>query len=545
MKTLQNDQKNFGRYYTPDYVAYVLSKWGITSKESKVFDSSFGCCALLYESMKVLSELGAKKPGRFLFGVDIDPNSEQYLKPIFEKGGRKENFIIDDFFNIRPKDFSPDIPFDVIIGNPPYIRSLLLSKKLKHTANEAISELDIKIHGFSSYWVHFIIHSMRFLGTDGKMAMILPYSFINSDYSKFVHEYLKNSFSEIMVLKFLEMIFPDAQEGTILFLAKGFQKGPGTIRYQILKKVFRFEEFPNIYTTAKTLKDTKFLRSEFIPQIIGSEPQRIYENLLQHENVRLIGDLAKIRIGAVTGGNNFFLLNEQQKNKLKLPEDFVIPVVSKASQLSGLEFKKSDFEKNRFQGSKCFILNPKNSNQSPELEEYLLQGISSEIKKRYHCRNRDPWYVVLRTYTPDCFMQYMSNIIPRIILNSSKATSTNNIHRLIFQKDFSSHEKRFISLSSITSFTQLSTQLEGRHYAGGLLKLEPSDVSRIKIVFLKNPTTIKSAFSEADTLLRDKRYLEAIKIADETIFEELLDFKQKDLQILQNAWAKLLHLKSY
>jgi hypothetical protein len=131
---------------------------------------------------------------------------------------------------------------------------------------------------------------------------------------------------------------------------------------------------------------------------------------------------------------------------------------------------------------------------------------------------------------------------PRIILNDVGTTSTNTIHRIYFKGAMASGEsgselpfplsasgasvtaegwRRACAVSILSTFSQLSGELQGRSYGAGVLKHEPSEARRIRLVLPDEPVDPDRAFGEADTALRDGDPDAARAVADAFVLAAL------------------------
>lgn len=114
-----------------------------------------------------------------------------------------------------------DSGFDVVIGNPPYIRIQTLKQKdpkivafyKEHYASAAKGNYDI--------YVVFIEAGLRLLRTDGHLAYICPHKFFNAQYGEPIREVIANGKHLRHVVHFGEQqVFPGASIYTcLLFLA--------------------------------------------------------------------------------------------------------------------------------------------------------------------------------------------------------------------------------------------------------------------------------------------------------------------------------------
>jgi adenine-specific DNA-methyltransferase len=116
-----------------------------------------------------------------------------------------------------------DSGFDIVIGNPPYIRIQTLKQKdpdivafyKDHYASAAKGNYDI--------YVVFIEAGLRLLKCDGHLAYICPHKFFNAQYGEAIREVIANGKHLRHVVHFGdEQVFPGATiYSCLLFLAKG------------------------------------------------------------------------------------------------------------------------------------------------------------------------------------------------------------------------------------------------------------------------------------------------------------------------------------
>lgn len=95
--------------------------------------------------------------------------------------------------------------------------------------------------------------------------------------------------------------------------------------------------------------------------------------------------------------------------------------------------------------------------------------------RRSHCiRRGERWYQVNVEPAPNAFFTYRVASTPYLTLNPKGFLCTNALHKVSFMKELSMSAKKWISLSILSDISQLSLELNGRHYGNGVLKIEPS-----------------------------------------------------------------------
>ena len=170
-----------GVYYTPDGLARTLAEWALAPGKGTVLDPSFGGCAFLTTAAKVLASKGVPEPGRFVFGVDVDPSCMRYVRD--DRNLVEKNCVVGDFLGLSPKDM-PGAPFHAVVGNPPYVRHHWLNGTTRAAGRAAINAAGVELPATASAWAYFLIHALNFLGKRGRLAMLVPEAILQTDYSR-------------------------------------------------------------------------------------------------------------------------------------------------------------------------------------------------------------------------------------------------------------------------------------------------------------------------------------------------------------------------
>jgi len=109
---------------------------------------------------------------------------------------------------------------------------------------------------------------------------------------------------------------------------------------------------------------------------------------------------------------------------------------------------------------------------------YLNSEQGREVRTRYKCRNRDPWYVIPGIRVPDAFLTYMSGRKPRFVRNAAGCVCTNSLHAIFTRNGIS---LRALQRAWSHPLVDLSCELEGHPLGGGMLKMEPREASNVLI----------------------------------------------------------------
>lgn len=491
------DRKQLGAYYTPSTVADILCDWAITSPNNVILEPSFGGCEFLDSSIRRLEEIGCAHPERQIFGCDIDPHAFDYLseRPHLASGSQ---FIQRDFLQAAPIDFGA-VKFDVVMGNPPYVRHQKLGSEQKLWAQKIRQAVLPDLNLQTSLWGLFLIHSSRFLREGGRFAWLLPSSFVYADYAKHLQRFLRKHFAQVRVITLDQRLFESqgAMEGTVVLAAAGWtvesRRYPVAIHRSVVASIEKLGHA--LSETERTIR----------------QPKNAYNDLVKR-SVRL-GDYCSMQIGIVTGNAAFFLLNKTQATMHGLLDRNLSYVIGKSAIVPGLTIAKSDLRKAYEAGLKVKIFSPQNP-PTPDAVEYIRQVPKHSIESNLTFNKRPIWYQPLDKKKSEAFFAGMSHLGPRLVLNSSGATCTNSLYRVSFKSNISKRTKQVLALLVQSTFSQLSAEHEGRAYSAGMLKHEPSDAGLIRLLLPSRTVGLKQAFAQADRSLRAGDAVEARKIAD-------------------------------
>jgi hypothetical protein len=401
-----------------------------------------------------------------------------------------------------------------------------------------MKEAGFALSGRASYWAYFLVHSLRFLRIGGTLAMILPLAFLMADYSRPLQQHLLNTFGRVHVVLLSGKVFPDAQEAAVILFADEYGRSSAQPIFEVSAAL---ENLRPAQTASPAFPESHGSSSwRLASNILPFRVKQIYERLESNSRMSTLGDWAKIRLGVVSGANDYFILRPQVAADLGISRPWTRPVLARAKTLRGLGFTQEDQAEAQQKNERSLLLVVPNQSRPKQLRRYLSLGERTGIATRFKCSKRKPWYSISDAWVPDAFLHYMCSSLPHLVLNNSDSTCTNAIHRLTWNKTMTLQEEHAVAVASVSSLSQLSCELVGRSYAGGLLKLEPTAACDISLPVPPASEKVSSTYAHLDALLRKGETVNAIEIADELTLRECFHVSADELHEIRQGLRLLM-----
>jgi hypothetical protein len=273
-----------------------------------------------------------------IYGVDLNEESVDITKlslflkvcrkglilPNIDKNIKCGNSIVDDpEFTDKPFKWEIEFPeifdnggFDIVIGNPPYVRH----QKIK-TIKTFLSKNYITFKGLSDLYVYFFERGLNILKKDGKLGFISSNKFIKASYGKPLRKLIigKTCLERYDDHTWDKIFLGAAVHSSIVILKKGYCEN---------NKILVNNDFK--------LDQSRFSESEW-----GFEHPKTLnlKDKLNKKGVKIkdISDF-KFYIGLYTGLNEVFFINEEKRNEFILKDPKNIEIIKPL--LRGKDLKK-------------------------------------------------------------------------------------------------------------------------------------------------------------------------------------------------------------
>lgn len=485
-----------GAFYTPskiadffcDYIGKIIAKDNIEILEPSVGDGQF---------IKSISKLNTFKTKiKNITAIDINDSELTNLNQfkIFED--IPINIIHDDFLNYQS---IANIKFDLIIGNPPYIKRTLLNKFQLDKISKINADFNINNISAKNIWPSFILSSIKLLNDDGMILFVLPAELMQVKYASDLRKILLKEFNRIEIFTFNNLIFESCkgQDTIVFFGEKKTKKEKGLFFYNILdsKKPYIKKELFLKHVTDLNLKWTSYL--------LNKDEIKLINKLI--DRLPILSELCTSKPGVVTAANQFFIINKIKKDEFLLPENNTLPIIQKSSILkNGIVIDESFFDKISLEGIPCYLLNLNGVNVKfyKKLCEYISEGESLNLHNRYKMLKRDIWFNVNNIKEPSPILFFKrSHLFPKLIRNDAKLIATDSAYYVYPNDD--------VIISNLigsfyNSITMIMAEIYGRYYGGGVLELTPNEFRALPIPY--------SDYSENDLQELNNSFLNKVKI---------------------------------
>lgn len=530
LKKDSTKQKLRGAYYTPLKLADAIVNLFASENIRSILEPSCGDGVFL-ESLKKIGKIDELDR---LTAVEIDDKEAIKVSENFKKY-ENTNIECSDFFDYFEANKNGE-KYDLILGNPPYIRYQYLTERQRELQSRILTEQGMKSNKLINAWVAFIVACTRMLSDNGKIAFIIPAEILQVAYAEDLRIFLSNQFSKITLITFEKLVFPVEQEVVVFIGEKGSEnKG---IRIIEMKDLTCFD---NLDIESNGFQKLSHVREKWTKYFIKHEDVKLLQSIREDNRFSEFAKFGVINVGITTGNNDFFSIDETTEKNYDL-SNVTLPLIGRSSHAKGIYFTEEDHNDNVKNGKKSKLINFKNIPYKEYLQghrNYISEGENQEENKGYKCSIRDRWYIIPSIWVPDAFFLRRNNLYPKFVLNSCNAVSTDTMHRIKFSEGVD-HE--IVLLSYYNSISFAFTEICGRSYGGGVLEILPSEVGNIMIPIINNiPKELKRELLEqVDQIIRNDDDIEkALDIIDEKLLINIMNVEPTICKKCRLIWKKM------
>jgi hypothetical protein len=349
--------------------------------------------AKLFGDAMVLSDVEKSILENNLFGVDLNEESVEIAKLSLwlrtAQPNRKlndlnhnikcGNSLIDDVAIAGEKAFNwqtafPQVfakgGFDVIIGNPPYVRQELLGGIQKNYFSIKYPNV---FNGTADLYVYFYNLSLTLLKPKGVLGFITPNKWMERKYGLELRNYLKSYYIQ-QIINYGELrIFEDASTEPEISIIEN-SKNNSDIKYAIIKSLFEAQNY---------FYDLHSYKKENLEDAIWRFTDNKINDILKKFNDAdfTLNEYTNggVFYGIKTGLNEAFIINKKTRNEIVIKDNKSTSILRK--MVEGDDFKKWNLlHSGRYMVATEYSLDV--PNEYPAVFEYFRQFEDKLIKRQ-------------------------------------------------------------------------------------------------------------------------------------------------------------------
>ena len=213
MKAIDGYDKLRGGYYTPTGIADFIIRWAIRTPNDSVLEPSCGDGSFLAAVQKRNHALRCDDRCRVI-GIELD--SSEAVK------ASKYGYVVfnEDFFTHYRDSIEGTRKYDVIVGNPPFIRYQNFDERFRSVAFDLMKKHGFHPNRLTNIWLPFLLLSCEALSDNGRIGMVIPAELFQVDYAAEARNYLSTHFDQLTLVTFKKLVFDDIQQEVVLLLGE-------------------------------------------------------------------------------------------------------------------------------------------------------------------------------------------------------------------------------------------------------------------------------------------------------------------------------------
>lgn len=505
---MDNNKKHTGSYYTPkiiaDFLVDYLSKKLIDKSNISILEPSVGD-GIFIHSIFNHNQLFPKIEKIIAIEQDEQElNKIPYTQPIFHG-------VHSDFLEYQKND---NAKFNLVIGNPPYIKKNLLKEYQLDLCKEIHSNAALSDTQPKNIWTAFLVRCIRYLDDSGILALVLPSELLQVKFAAELRAFILKEFERVEIFTFNELLFKDCKgQDTLLLIGEKKSNHKG-VYYCNIDKIDELKNAKFNLESNISIRESKWTHhhitadeSELLAKLKGS--------------LFTIDHYCNSKAGIVTAANNYFIVDRETVKQYSL-QKHVRPIIQKGLFVNGSVVLSDEEFQTIIDDSKPSFLMALDKHSkfknNKRILEYLKIGEEKEIHKRYKTSIRQNWYEVPNVgVPPEAFFFKRCHDYPKLIKNNANVLSTDSAYIISMKETYKIERLIFSFYNSLTlSFAELY----GRYYGGGVLELTPNEFKILPVPYLN---ISESKFDRFNKEFKNKSSIKDICIKNDTIILKSID----------------------
>ena len=464
-------RRALGAVYTPPPIVEAMVDWAAAEPGPapvRIVDPGSGSGRFLMLAARVF-------PNAELVAAEIDPPAVRLLQANAMVAGFADRLTI-HLGDYRTLKLLPITGRTLFIGNPPYVRHHQIATEAKTWFAATARRYGLRASKLAGLHVHFFLRTREISKLGDFGVFITASEWLDVNYGAVLRQLLSDSLGGTA----LHILDPSANPF-------GDTMATGTIA------CFRIGERPSALSvrTVASLSELKPLSAGTSISWDKVTVSQRWSGLLRPARTHAtgtveLGELFRVHRGQVTGCNAVWIAGAEAR---ALPRRFLFAAITRAADLfaAGETLSKTN------DLLRVIDLPPDLASLSPtereSIDRFLEWAKLNRAQEAYVARNRAAWWSVgLRPPAP-ILCTYMARRPPAFVRNVARAYNINISHGLYPRETMTDD-----FLTETVRYLRRTVEIaEGRTYAGGLVKFEPSEVARLRIPLSFEPSERRAA----------------------------------------------------
>lgn len=449
-----------GQTFTPTAVVEGMLAWVLRQPVSpvRVVDPGAGSGRFTLAALRAM-------PGARVIAIEMDSTVALLLRANLAAAGlaSRVDVHVADFRTLElPLADGPTL----FLGNPPYVRHHDISAAWKTWYVEKLGSLGHQGSQLAGLHLHFFAKTLELAAAGDIGCFVTAAEWLDTRYGTALRSMLTNGLAatDVFVSDPKVAMFGDALVSAAITCF-----APGAAHTEL--RFARLGGEAELRSLAPGRSVTSMAAS--------NEPRwSVFVNgaaARKRTGFTDLGEMFKVSRGVVTGLNRVWV---QQPGSVDLPSRFLLPAITDAADITTARAASIDDEA----ALKRLVCLPRDmgellASDCAAIERFLRWARQQGAHEGYIAKHRNPWWSVGCKAPAPIVMTYMGRRPPAFALNRVGAQIINVAHGLYPRQAISEERLR----AFVTWLNANVAQTDGRVYAGGLTKFEPSEAMRIQV----------------------------------------------------------------
>jgi adenine-specific DNA-methyltransferase len=449
-----------GQTFTPGHVVAGMFAWVKRQRKqiSRLVDPGAGSGRYTLAGLRAF-------PAAKAVAVEMDPIVAFILRANLAAAGfaKRAEVIVGDFRSLE----LPRIDGVTLwAGNPPYVRHHDISSEWKEWYSKTLQRFGHNGSQLAGLHLHFFLKTLELAAEGDLGCYVTAAEWLDVKYGQALRQLLTNGLGgkDVFVVDPNVQVFGDALVSAAITCF-----APGSMRTEV--------RFAEVATEAQLRK----LASGAGVEVAAAKAEPKWSFLVKGgragrpSGFMELGEMFRVSRGQVTGLNRVWI---EGADTPALPSRFLMPAITDSTDITqAIHHVISDAESLRRVVCLPRDLSSLDRRDKAAVDRFLDWARSLGAHETYVAKHRNPWWSVGTKNAAPIVMTYMGRRPPVFAINQAQAQLINVAHGLYPRQQLTDDQ-----MTRLVAWLNVNVSREnGRVYAGGLTKFEPSEAMRILI----------------------------------------------------------------